>query len=104
MHNLSEALNLDDSDQRQFTAAEIDELVKGDTIVVAACPSQRMPPLHGKFVMKESNGAAVYCFCPFKKGVKVDFRPANEWVHGNSKDAASGIAEALIAGKKALRG
>ena len=88
---------------RPYTSDEIVELIKGDNIVIAACPTQKMQALHGKFVSKIVDGNVVFCFCPFKKGLNFEFRPAEEWVHAEAKDAAMGVAEALMAGRKSRR-
>ena len=69
--------------------------MKSDEIIIAACPVQNMPALHGKFVSKVKGGKEIFCFCPFKKGLSFDFLPADQWHHADSKEAAISVAEAL---------
>ena len=74
---------------RPLSDREIEAFISEDEIVWVACREPQFKLTQGKFMAKDetdAEGQKLYSFCPFKRGLKTGFLPADAWLVDDHHD------------------
>ncbi|SMF43282.1 hypothetical protein [Pseudobacteriovorax antillogorgiicola] len=96
---------------RPLTSKEIEDYIAGDQIVWVACRKPSFGLTQGKFMrgnkpLTTGSKEYPYSFCPFKRGLKTGFLPAEDWLIDDNQvneDHDAAVAEALRSLKAARK-